>query len=159
MRKFFLLLVVCGLTFVGCSRKERLVWTVVWTPPENVQTDSVEVQGWYRDQKGVMHPWGTICRMEKVRGLLTSGAYTCEIALQPGTEVIWNVRYASQSATGGFCWVFDQSNDQPCGGHGKDVGLVRDFYNENEVAKVRMPNGFGPLDPPVYFNARSLMVR
>lgn len=159
MKKLFLLVVVCFIAFFGCERKERLVLTIVWEPPEHVQTESVVVEGWYRAQNGAMRPWGTLCRMERARGLLSSGKYWCEFAIPPGSDMVWNIKYTSRTALGGFCWVFDHSNDQPCGGRGQDVGSISASYNDREISAVPVWNGLGPSDPPIYFNARSTTLR
>jgi hypothetical protein len=124
---------------------------VTWTfPAEHTPTGPVTVEGFYIEPGNIAHPWGTMCTMT-----LASGAYSCDLLIPVGSYLMFTVRYAYTTASGGYCWVFDKSNGIPCGGNGSWVGQTVVTYNSVNVPYTLVSNGIGPQTAPgpYYFNA------
>jgi len=148
----FLLIIIGGIVWRACANhSEGLVIRWVY-PPEHVSYGVVSVEGTY-NESGKQHPWQALCEMERV----ASNEYACTVDIPSGSELVFAIRYVD-SKTDKTCWVFDYSNDKPCGGNGAHVGTVALAYETKPTSFTLVSNGIaGPSGSATYFNAQTTM--
>ncbi len=158
--------VACSLALAlgGCCGKRlapqpprQSVLSVLWTPdPSHIPTGPVNLEGYFSDPNGNVHPWQTLCAMKTV-----DGGYACEFGIPAGSQAVFAVRYARADAGGGYCWTFDLSPVRPCGGNGHQVGTLDMTIGGMSIPYDLRSNGVGPQSTPgpYYFNGAATLPR